>query len=102
MSAAWATVVVVVDVVGRITRSCTVRDRAGDVLCRSSCSLVDVRLGAAQATFDTNEFPSMWDGVWWAVVTVTTIGYGDLYPTDVEGRIIGIALMLLEIGSSRC
>jgi voltage-gated potassium channel len=54
--------------------------------------------GAAQATFDSNEFPSMWDGVWWAVVTVTTVGYGDLYPTDVEGRIIGIALMLLGIG----
>jgi len=54
--------------------------------------------GAAQATFDTNEFPSMWDGVWWAVVTVTTVGYGDLYPTDVEGRIIGVALMLLGIG----
>jgi voltage-gated potassium channel len=54
--------------------------------------------GAAQATFDNNEFPTMWDGVWWAVVTVTTVGYGDLYPTDVEGRIIGIALMLLGIG----
>lgn len=54
--------------------------------------------GAAQATFDTDEFPSMWDGVWWAVVTVTTVGYGDLYPTDVEGRIIGVALMLLGIG----
>jgi voltage-gated potassium channel len=54
--------------------------------------------GAAQATFDQNEFPSMWDGVWWAVVTVTTVGYGDLYPVDVEGRIIGIVLMLLGIG----
>jgi voltage-gated potassium channel len=54
--------------------------------------------GAAQATFDTNEFPSMWDGVWWAVVTVTTVGYGDLYPKDVEGRIIGMAVMLLGIG----
>jgi voltage-gated potassium channel Kch len=54
--------------------------------------------GAAQATFDSNEFSSMSDGVWWAVVTVTTVGYGDLYPTDIEGRVIGIALMLLGIG----
>jgi voltage-gated potassium channel len=54
--------------------------------------------GAAQATFDANGFPSMWDGVWWAVVTATTVGYGDLYPSDVEGRIIGIAVMLLGIG----
>jgi voltage-gated potassium channel len=54
--------------------------------------------GASQATFDSDEFPTMWDGVWWAVVTVTTVGYGDLYPVDVEGRIIGIALMLLGIG----
>lgn len=40
----------------------------------------------------------MWDGVWWAVVTVTTVGYGDLYPKDVEGRIIGIVLMFVGIG----
>jgi voltage-gated potassium channel len=60
--------------------------------------LVVVAGAAQQATFDSNEFPSMWDGVWWAVVTVTTVGYGDLYPVDVEGRIIGIALMLLGIG----
>lgn len=51
--------------------------------------------GAAQATFDSNEFPSFWDGVWWAIVTATTVGYGDLYPSDVEGRII---VMLLGIG----
>jgi voltage-gated potassium channel len=54
--------------------------------------------GAAQATFNANEFDSIWDGVWWAVVTVTTVGYGDLYPSDVEGRIIGIVVMLLGIG----
>ena len=54
--------------------------------------------GAAQAAFNANEFESVWDGVWWAIVTVTTVGYGDLYPSDVEGRLIGIAVMLAGIG----
>jgi voltage-gated potassium channel len=54
--------------------------------------------GAAQAIVNANEFDSAWDGVWWAVVTVTTVGYGDLYPKDVEGRLIGIVVMLLGIG----
>lgn len=54
--------------------------------------------GAAQATFDAGEFKSIWDGVWWAVVTVTTVGYGDLYPKTVGGRLIGIVVMFVGIG----
>src|SRR5262249_51040792 len=36
--------------------------------------------------------------VWWAVVTVATVGYGDIYPTTVGGRIVAIVLMLAGIG----
>ena len=54
--------------------------------------------GAVQAEVDAGEFHSFWDGIWWAVVTVTTVGYGDLYPSTVAGRMIGIALMLVGIG----
>ena len=54
--------------------------------------------GAAQAAFASGDFPSLWDGIWWAVTTTTTVGYGDLYPTTVQGRIIGMVLMFVGIG----
>jgi len=53
--------------------------------------------GAAQHAFANGEFVSLWDGIWWAVTTATTVGYGDLYPTTVQGRIIGMALMFVGI-----
>ena len=61
-------------------------------------TFIVVVAGAAQATFDAGEFHSIWDGVWWATVTVTTVGYGDLYPKTVGGRLIGIIVMLVGIG----
>jgi voltage-gated potassium channel len=54
--------------------------------------------GAAQNAVAAGEFGSLWDGVWWAVVTVTTVGYGDIYPKTVEGRLIGMVLMFVGIG----
>lgn len=54
--------------------------------------------GAVQAEVDQQEFKTFWDGVWWAMVTVTTVGYGDLYPTNVPGRLIAIVLMFTGIG----
>lgn len=38
------------------------------------------------------------DAVWWAIVTATTVGYGDVSPTTAEGRIIAVLLMLVGIG----
>ncbi len=38
------------------------------------------------------------DGIWWAVVTVTTVGYGDISPTTLWGRLIAVALMLAGMG----
>jgi voltage-gated potassium channel len=37
------------------------------------------------------------DALWWALTTVTTVGYGDTYPVTTEGRIIAAGLMLVGI-----
>ena len=54
--------------------------------------------GAAEATVDQGDFTSFWEGISWAVVTVTTVGYGDLYPRSVGGRLVAMLLMLVGIG----
>ena len=59
---------------------------------------IKVVAGAAQATFDSHEFPSMWDGVWWATSTITTVGYGDVTPHTDSGRVIAIFMMVSGIG----
>lgn len=37
------------------------------------------------------------DALWWAATTVTTVGYGDRYPTTTTGRLVGAGLMLVGV-----
>ena len=41
---------------------------------------------------------STWDGFWWAVSTMTTVGYGDEFPVTVLGRLLAMGLMIIGIG----
>lgn len=41
---------------------------------------------------------SLWDSIWWAVVTMGTVGYGDKYPLSTGGRIVGFVLIFSGVG----
>lgn len=56
-------------------------------------------------TGDTHFFDTYWDAVYWATCTLTTVGYGDIYPVSAWGRaismisaVVGIAIIALPSG----
>lgn len=50
--------------------------------------------GALISLIDNEEYPDVGIGMWWALQTVTTVGYGDVTPTQFGGRLVGAVLML--------
>lgn len=55
-------------------------------------------LGGGAGFAAVEKHASTWDGVWWAITTMTTVGYGDLSPETTLGRMIAIVVMLVGIG----
>ena len=45
-----------------------------------------------------DKFANAFSGLWWAVATLTTVGYGDIYPITVTGRILGTVIAIMGIG----
>lgn len=61
-------------------------------LLAAAAGVREAERGSADANIKT-----LGDGLWWAATTVTTVGYGDHYPTTTLGRFVAVALMLLGI-----
>jgi voltage-gated potassium channel len=54
--------------------------------------------GAIFVAVERDQDLSIWDGLWWAAETVTTVAYGDIYPTTALGRIVATVVMTAGIG----
>jgi voltage-gated potassium channel len=70
----------------------SIRNAAGVIVIATV--VVVLVAGIVMTVIDTNEYPDVGVGMWWALQTVTTVGYGDVAPKDLAGRLIGAVLML--------
>jgi voltage-gated potassium channel len=66
---------------------------AASVIVVATASVVVVG-GVLIRILDHDEFSNIWLGMWWALQTATTVGYGDVTPKDVAGRIVAAFVML--------
>jgi len=49
-------------------------------------------------TVQPERFQSVFDGLWWAVATLTTVGYGDIYPITAGGKVLTFIILVLGLG----
>lgn len=61
-------------------------------------ALIIFIFGAVVHFIEPHSFPTVFDGVWWAIITASTVGYGDYYPATLAGRITAILLLLVGTG----
>ncbi len=59
---------------------------------------ISVATGALMTILDRENYPTLGSGLWWAVQTTTTVGYGDNVPTTFAGRVLAAFVMLVGIG----
>ncbi len=72
--------------------------RGAAVLIAVTSIVMTVLAGSLMTVLDHENYPTIGLGLWWAVQTVTTVGYGDAVPTTVAGRSLASLVMLFGIG----
>src|SRR4249920_1837312 len=73
----------------------SVRTAVGVIV--TATAVVVVAGGVLMRLLDHREYSDIWVGMWWALQTVTTVGYGDVTPKNPSGRIIAAFVMLQGI-----
>ncbi len=70
------------------------RPRDAAYLVAGFWAIAAVSFGVIERIVDPKTFHTVWLGIWWAIETVTTVGYGDIVPSQPIGKVIGAFLML--------
>jgi voltage-gated potassium channel len=65
----------------------------------ASITTLVVAFGVVMWLVDRKDFPTVGLALWWAVSTVTTVGYGDVVPTTTTGRFVATGLMIIGFAS---
>ena len=60
----------------------------------SATAVVVIFGGVLMRLVDPSEYGNIWVGMWWSLQTVTTVGYGDVTPRNVSGRLVAAVVML--------
>jgi voltage-gated potassium channel len=76
----------------------TITARAAAAIIAGFAFAITVAGGLLERFLDHQEYPTIGRGLWFALETVTTVGYGDVTPRLTQGRIIAAVLMLTAIG----
>ncbi|MGP3561487.1 MULTISPECIES: potassium channel family protein [Geobacillus] len=64
----------------------------------AAASAMIVLFGALMRLIEPKTFRTVFDGIWWAIVTAATIGYGDIVPKTIAGKLAAIVLITLGTG----
>jgi voltage-gated potassium channel Kch len=87
-----------VDLTARLLLRESLTARRAAAIIAAFTLLITVAGGIALRLVDRQEYPTIGKGLWLALQTVTTVGYGDATPQHADGRVIAAIVMLSGIG----
>ena len=72
--------------------------RGAAVVIATATIVITLVAGFLMTVVERETYPSIGSGLWWAVQTTTTVGYGDNVPATVGGRLVAVLVMFFGIG----
>jgi len=60
-------------------------------------AIIGISAGVLVTIIDHKDFANVGDGIWWAIVTLATVGYGDIVPRTAWGRVVGSVVIVVGV-----